>query len=60
LENNEPNLAKLKKLELNLQRLPPQMSSQTYLALVRHSKVQKFRNFGEFLFSDLDMVTRFN
>jgi hypothetical protein len=36
------------------------MSSQTYLALVRHSKVQNFRNFGEFLFSDLDMVNRFN
>jgi hypothetical protein len=60
LRQNEPNLSHLRKLDLLLIYLPPQMSSQTFLALVRHSKVQDFKNFGKFIFTDLDMVTRLN
>jgi hypothetical protein len=60
LRLNEPNLQNLRKLDLSISRIHPQITSQTFLALVRHSKVQNFENFGKFIFSDLDMVTIFN
>jgi hypothetical protein len=54
LKGNEINLANLRKLYFYLVR--PNVSSQTFLALVRYSKVQDFENFGSFIFTNKELV----
>jgi hypothetical protein len=54
LRGNEANLANLRKLDFFLVR--PKVSRQTFLALVRYSKVQDFENFGRFIFTNKELV----
>jgi hypothetical protein len=49
-------LANLTKLDLRFEVLPRRMTVKTYLAFVKFSNVEDFRNFGGFVFLDQNMV----